>query len=494
MTFFVVDILDSSNNVLGAGPLYTVISAELTTELDKAGQISVTVPATDARAIALLSTAAQIRIRNAAGVVGQGPIQRVTIGSNNDTPTYTFSGLDLLGELNWLSCGYNRMYDNANVETAIIGTTATATSLLGGTGWTAGTISIDASVATTSITFDGDTRLSALIALAAQIGHHFRQGTTARTLDFGTFGAASGIHIFNVDAVKAVQQDVTNNAYIANITLETVSSDIENRIIPLGKDKFDLRDADTALTDILVRTDQGPAGYATTTDDTTSGMTIPVTATTDGTRSFRVGDEVWIGDADDWTADHEYGIIDSVNAGVSIVLTAALDNVYAAGVDVIQRPQFYIEDTTSQASYGVREATPQFSWIGFSNTDVDAAYQIQAATSLYYAAKARLTRYKDPYAAYVLPDIFDVPISLKVGDTVSLRFLGIISATDTAPYVNVSGNYYVMKISRRWSGDGNGGALGITTLEVANVARPTPNNEALVIYNLDNNRWLGLRK
>ena len=493
MELFAIDVLDSSGNVLGAGPLYNVMSAELTTELDKAGSISVTVPATDSRAIALISSGARLRIRNNAGIVGQGLIQTVSINTSDDVSTYTFTGLDLLGELNWLTCGYNRMYDNANVETAIIGTTATATSLLGGTSWTAGTISIDADVATTSITFDGDTRLSALISLANQIGHHFRQGSTARTLDFSTFGVASGIHIYNVDMASVAMQDVANNAYIANIGLETISADIENRILPLGKDKFDLRDASAALTDILVRTDQGPAGYATTSDDAVSGATIPVTATTDGTRLFRVGDEVWIGDADDWTADHEYGIIDTVNAGVSIVLTASLENAYAAGADVIQRPQFYIEDAVSQAAYGVREATPQFSWIGFSNTNVDATYQEQAATSLYYAAHARMTRYKDPYAAYMLPDVLDVPTTLQVGDLVALRFKGVTGHTDTTPYVNVSGNYYVIKISRRWSGEGIGGALGLTTLEVANVTRPTPNNEALVIYNLDTNRWLGLR-
>lgn len=493
MTYFIVELLDSSDNVLDAGPLYNVIGAELTTELDRAGQLSVTLPATDTRAIALVATGAQMRIRTASGTVGQGIIQNISMASSDGVPTYVLTGLDLLGELNWLSCGYNRAYDNASVETAIIGTTATAISLLGGTGWTAGTISIDADVTTTSITFDGDTRLSALVALATQIGHHFRQGTTARTLDFSTFGAPSGIHILNVDAVRVGQDASTVNGYIANITLDTVRADIENRLIPLGKDKFDLRDAVDTLTDILVRTDQGPAGYATTTDDSTSGATIPVTATTDGTRSFRVGDEVWIGDADDWTADHEYGIIVSINAGVSIVLTAILENSYAAGADVIQRPQFYVEDAASQAAYGVREATPQFSWIGFSNTDVDATYQRQAATSLYYAAKARLTRYKDPYYAYGIPDILNVPTSLQVGDTVSLNFLGVSSYSDGTPYANITGNYYVMKIVRRWSGDGIGGALGLTTLEVANVSRPMPNNEALILYNLDSNRWLGLR-
>jgi len=490
---FAIDLLDVSGNLLGGGPLYNVLDVSIETELDKAGEVRVTVPATDARAIALLSTAKQLRVRTTAGVIGAGLIQSVTVSSNDGQPTYTFTGLDLLGELNWLSCGYNRAYDNANVETAIIGATGTATSLLGGTGWGAGSISIDAAVATTSITFDGETRLSALVALAVQIGHHFRQGSTARTLDFGLFGAASGVNILNVDTATAGLVNNTATGYIANIVLETVSADIENRLIPLGKNKFDLRDASASLTDILVRTDQGPAGFAATTDGNTSGATIPVTATTSGGRAFRVGNEIWIGDADDWTADHEYGIIASVSAGVSITLTALLQNSYAAGVDVLQRPQFYVEDATSQAAYGVREATPQFGWIGFSNTDVDATYQTQAATALYYAAKARMLRYKDPYLAYTVPDVLDLPTTLKVGDQVRLTFTGVTATASTEAYVNVDGNFYVLKIQRKLAGDGVGGARGLTTLEVANVTRPMPNNASIVIYNLDNNRWLGLR-
>ena len=67
-----VDVLDLDGNVVGPGPLANVVSAEVVEELDRAGSITITVPATDARAIALLQTDRQLRVRTAAGLVGFG--------------------------------------------------------------------------------------------------------------------------------------------------------------------------------------------------------------------------------------------------------------------------------------------------------------------------------------------------------------------------------------------------------------------------------------
>lgn len=484
-----VDVLNSGA-VIGAGPLFNISSAQVITELDKAGQVTVTVPALSQRAIDLVATETELNIKTADGIVGRGLLQTWNTAVNKQ-PAYNLSGPDLIGELMYLMTGYNATYDNEAVAAAIIGTTATASSLLGDTGWIQGSVSIDADVTPTTITFEADTRLSALITLCKQLGHHFRQGSTARTLDVGVFGADSGIRILNPENITVEMKDSDVMGYVSQMNVSNISADLENKIFALGKNKFDLRDADAAITDIEVQTQFGLQGFATTSDDAVAAAVIPVTATTDGTRSFRVGEEVWIGDADDWTDDHEYGIIKSVAAGVSITLTADLANAYAAGQDVIQRPQFYIEDAASVASYGTRESCAQFPWIGAASTAADVTIQQQSADTLYWAAQARMTRYKDPYEAYTITQVLDLPIALQVGDKVHLAYMGMGGPGGNV-YLNINDDFYVLKITRTWNGKGTGGARGICALDVANVSRPMPNNLNLLVYNLDNNRWIGL--
>ncbi len=485
----VVDVL-ASGTIQGAGPLFNIISAQVITELDKAGQVTVTVPALSQRAIDLVATETELNIKTADGIVARGLLQTRT-AAVSAKPSYRLTGPDLLGELMYLMTGYNATYDNEAVAAAIIGTDATATSLLGDTNWTQGSVSIDADVTPTTITFEADTRLSALITLCKQIGHHFRQGSTARTLDVGTFGSDSGIRILNPETITAPMKDSDVMGYISQMSFSNISADLENKIFPLGKNKFDLRDADAAITDIEVQAQFGLQGYATTSDDAVAAAVIPVTATTDGTRSFRVGEEVWIGDADDWTDDHEYGVIKSIAAGVSITLTADLANAYAAGQDVIQRPQFYIKNAASIASYGTREACAQFPWIGGANTAADITIQQQAADTLYWAAQARMTRYKDPYQAYAITQVLDLPTTLQVGDKIRLTYRGMGGPGGNV-YLDIDDDFYVLKITRTWAGRGTGGQRGICALDVANVSRPMPNNLALLVYNLDNNRWIGL--
>lgn len=479
-----IDVLDSGT-VQGDGPLDNIVSVAVTEELDKAGQITISMPATDTRAIALIASERQVNINTVSGQVGSGLIQNFNVAMRGTSPLFQLVGTDLLGELNHLNTGYNRTYDDANVANVIIGTTATSTSLLGDTTWTQGTVTIDGSVTTQTILFNAATRLAALVTLARQIGHHFRQGDTARTLDFGVFGADSGFRIVSIGSARYGLSDSTVSGYASGIALNTISGDLENKMFPLGKNKFDMRDAPAALTDILVRASQGLLGFTTTADGNSTGSTIPVTATT----GFIVGEEIFIADADDWTADHESGFIASISAGVSITLTAAVINSYAAGADVLQRPQFYIEDAASIAAYGIRESCPQFSWIGPGATAGDADLQATAAESLYRACQARMTTFKDPYKSYTLQTVYNLPWDLRVGQKIRLNYRGLTS--DGTLWVSEDDDFYVMKITRKWQKDA-GGVLGIATVVIANVSRPMPNNRTLILYNQKTNTWIGL--
>ena len=560
-----IDVYDTSGVLEEVGPLFNVLEATVTQELDKAGEVEIVVPANDTRALALLAVETTIYIRTAEGIVGRGLVQNYDVRPG-DKPTFVLSGLDLLGELNDFNTGYAREYDNANVSTAIIGTHATATTLLYGTSWTQGTVTIAASVATWSLVFNAETILQALGTLGKALGHHFRQGSTARTLDFGVFGVDSGLRILNIDHARYGQAGSALQGYITSFSANTISADIENKIFPLGKNGFDLRDAQytatatsgaitaasnatpiqitsaghglsngdivrvggvegntaangywaittagvddftldssvgsgawtaggtfvklTAITDILARADQGPLGVTTTVSGgQATGTTVNVTAVT----GFRVGDEIWIGDADDWTAAHEVALISAI-AGSALTVTAALRNTYAAAVDVLQRPQFYIQDATSVAAYGVKEGYPQFNWIGAPPGAASADMLRATADTLYQAATSHRTRYKDPYQQYTVGEVIDLPLSLQVGDKIRLTYTGTAGPYGAA-YLSIDADFYVLKITRKFYGDGRGGARGISALVVANVARPTPDNTTLVVYNLDTGRYLGL--
>jgi hypothetical protein len=396
--------------------------------------------------------------------------------------TVNVSGPDRLGELLYLSTQYERLYDNVATAT-VIGTTGSGTGLLRETGWTPGSVS--ASVTPTTIEYDSQTVLNALIALAKQTGDHFREGTTARTLDYGTFGVNSGIRLVTPGQVR-VEQSEENPllVYLNQLQVTDISADIANRIYPLGASKFDLRDASNAATGVKVRANRGPLGVETLLVGAHAATaTLNVTAGT-GT-NFTPGETVWLGTKATWVNAHETGVIQSVAAN-TVVLTGIITGTYTGGEALVQRPCLYVEDTVSQAVYGIREDTPQFSWIKPAD-DTDATARQQAADVLYNAAQAHLTRFSTAYQAYSVPEVFNLPATLHVGQ--KARMVVRQLDNDNHLTLNIDALFYVIKITRTWSGDGR----MVAALEIANLARPAPNNLDFILYNLDTNQWVGAR-
>jgi len=481
---FTVDVLDNTGAILGSGPLYNVVSIQVTEELDRAGKVAVSVPATDTRAISLLAAENRLQVKTIDGIVATGIIEDFGTVSG-PPPLFQVGGPDLLGELIYLNTGYNRVYDNLATSAAIIGTDATATSLLGGTGWTQGTVT--PARANDTIVFNAQTILQSLGTLAQQMGDHFRQGNTAQTLDWGLFGSDSGIRITNVHHSLVDQESVTDMAIVSSVNVNSLSADVENRLFPLGKNKFDMRDASNASANILVQANEGPTGATTT-------LAVGVTAgdaslTVASGAGFVAESEVWIGDASDWTQPHEIFVIAAGGvAGAVLTPINVMENNYNIGVDVIQNPQFYVEDAASQATFGLRESCPQFAWIAPVSQSADSAQQEHAADVLYAAVNARLTRYKDSYENFTLGAVFNLPSDLRVGEKIRLVYKGAGALFGGTLFLDIDDDFFVLKIVRKWTASGKISA----TLTVANTTRPTPNNENLIIYNLDTLQWIGL--
>ena len=480
---FVLDIFDTSGSRLGVGPVLTVKSVSVTEELDKTGSFNFTVPTADSRVQSLLALNRLVQVRTDDGLVAaRGYITKKTLAvSGAGEMLYSVEGQGHLWELAWLTTGYNRVYDDADVKTEIVGTDTTSTSLLGGTGWTQGTVE---DYGNTTISFDAQTRFNALLQLARQLGRHVRQSVWGtKQIDFGVFGSDSGVRLINVH-----QADHSlSSALFSTIQVSSISADIENRLYPLGQNKFDLRDAPDSCTEIKVATVSGPTGASTTLASaaTAGSTTITVSSATNITED----DELWIGDETDWTQDHEIVVVRSIS-GTTLTVWDQLENSYAAGTTVIRKPQFYVEDTGSQSTYGVREACPQFGWIGPGDSSAEEALQIQAAQTLYLAAQARLTRYSSEYKSYTIGDVVGLGNDdVKPGEKVHLTYRGVVNAFGGTVYEEIDGDFYVLKIARKWTGDGK----FVVKLDVANTDRPTPSNAALILFNLDTGRWIGLR-
>ncbi|RLC72139.1 MAG: hypothetical protein DRI81_16780 [Chloroflexi bacterium] len=482
---FVADILDASGNIVGPGPLFEILSVEVTEELDRGGQVAIVTPATDERVIDWVATNRKLRVRVREGTMATFIVQNMDYVGSGKTPTLRISGPDLLGELLYLTTGYNRTYNNLDLRTAVVGTTATSTSLLGGTGWTQGTVENYGNV---TIEYDAQTRLAALITLAEQLGRHIRQGSTEQTLDFGLFGSSSGCRITNVHhALLRQSSKEAKLAYVAQAQIGTISADIENRILPLGKSKFDMRDATNASANIKVRAGQGPLGATTLITANIGPGTNPIPVTAGTGTNFTVGEEIWIGVSATWATAHEVATVQNVAAN-SITLTAGTAVAHSIGDNVLQRPQFYVEDTASQASYGVRENTAQFNWIGPIDATILADRQ-QAADMLYAAVNARLTRHSESYRSYILSQVVNLPYDLRVGEKVRLTYRGNVKAWgENVFFIDIDDEFYVIKITRKFAATG----AETASVAVANVSRPTPNNTNLVLYNLDTLRWVGL--
>ena len=126
--------------------------------------------------------------------------------------------------------------------------------------------------------------------------------------------------------------------------------------------------------------------------------------------------------------------------------------------------QYYIEDTTSIADYGVIEKYVQFKEIGaLSNSSADVR---NAANALYDAGVIHLSRYARPFEHYNVI-LRNVRQNLQVGDTLRLDYVAEIDTPDgKARYFDLEGDYWIMEC--RESIDAN---QIITSLRVASVDR-----------------------
>lgn len=228
-----LDIYDAAGNRQGPGPITTVRNVTITRRLDGAGSVSVTVPGTDARVVALVENEARgyLRIDRGDGLVDleRFIMRQINLQIDNDDVAMVIDGPTELDELKRKSVLLNRQYGASSAAT--VG--AVVSDLVGQvSGWTADVESASAGNQI-SARFDGVSILKALQECAKLTGLHMRQAIGSRTVEFGAFGEAIDLTLIAPPQGDwIVERD--DVAVLRSISVTDDSEAIVNWLIPLG--------------------------------------------------------------------------------------------------------------------------------------------------------------------------------------------------------------------------------------------------------------------
>lgn len=480
MAAFVIDLLDSSNNPIGDGPLTSVLAVSIQEKLDESGAIAFTVPATDRRVATLLEQAARFRVRLGSGTqMVYGLIDKDALDATADQPNRTVQGGDLLREFQRYSMGWWCFFDDQDLNTVVL------PKLVQDTGWTLGTV--DAALGTIYYRFDGDSRLAALIKLAAATGKHFRLGATFRSLDFGAFGSAAVYTFTNVatalkqyDPGDARAHDWQYQEIIGALQVTSDRAPVVNRIIPwgAGSDGGDTNRAKVSLFHLTpgdsrwseIKCKPGVRGATATISSVGTEDGKPSQYFVDSSAGFfaePVTQVFWCYDPDDLTLGCGYDFViravheTYLNVRGSPTLPDPPDHFPAY---LISNPQLYIEDPTEFAA-DPHEAVVIFSDVTL--TDLSLGAFESAASQLYERAKQYVHTHKTPQLSYAV-SVFNCPEDLHVGDRVHITYSGAVTRGGaTVSWVDVDTDLFVVNITRTFNADGSTNAV----VEVSDIAQ-----------------------
>ncbi len=250
---FFVDILDASGNKLGKGPLATVEQWSSTKRMDRAGDFSFSLPASDPSASVIdKKLIARCYAVEASGIiqVGAGIIDRVeTIPDSGGNVLLQVSGDDMMRELNNRSVHF-LAYENAGGP--INHTTAmTITEALAPAGWD---FVSDPAPSNDSLyhQFAGEKVLAAAIRLAELSRNHFYL-SDERQLTFSSTWSDTGLRAIEVPSAPNINDP--NTCYISSIKYAEETFDLITRLYPYGAGELD---AALSLADC---TRAAPSGY-----------------------------------------------------------------------------------------------------------------------------------------------------------------------------------------------------------------------------------------
>lgn len=250
-----VDVYSASGVKQNIGPLVNILAAEYVQALDQIGSYKLTLPADDVK-VGTLTQGAQLWVyRESEGLVFKGTIDQMRTRLDVDNRLLVdVSGSSIARQLVWANVLFGLSFTAASASSFLTGT-------LAGTGWSNGTV--DVGLNSISARFDGTSVWETAAKGASVLGVHIREDLLNKAIDFGAFGDDSGLVFRNVEAVDPALNTNTHLFPITKLELLDESTEVWNRIIPIGTgqgvNKLDLQQSSRA-TPYTIQSATGPDG------------------------------------------------------------------------------------------------------------------------------------------------------------------------------------------------------------------------------------------
>lgn len=204
--------------------LVAIQTLTISQKLDQAGELSFTCPAGDPAAVLIGADSLFDVYDEQDGFLGTFVFKTSQVSDNQGVGTLTVSAFDTLILLTYNTVAFHRVYTGVSVATILADLEAIAT------GWTF----TAPDLSSTSITFDGENVLAALIALAKQAGQHVRLLTGGYAAEIGLFGADSGVTALQLVGNLTTPPLNPALAMVDTLSKSTDGQQIINTIIALG--------------------------------------------------------------------------------------------------------------------------------------------------------------------------------------------------------------------------------------------------------------------
>ncbi len=220
-----IEVYTPAGALAGAGPILTALTFDYSQELDRIGAFHCAIPATDPRAD-LMDQGNELRFyREGEGLVFRGIIDRAETNVANDGQiTLAVQGSSVARQLVWTPI-IGRSFSGATLASAM-------TTLLSGTGWSAGTLDVPATTLLQRI--EVASVWASVEDAAKRFTLHLREDVLNKELDVSAFGTSSGITLQNLEAISVNQRDNPALVPVAGLKVLEESGDLWNSIVPIG--------------------------------------------------------------------------------------------------------------------------------------------------------------------------------------------------------------------------------------------------------------------
>lgn len=415
MTCLILNCYNSSNALVGKGPIYNIVDAEVREALDEVGDISFTLPAGDERIGDTIddSTCTYVELlyappNGSPTVIGRGltraGTKRLEIREGRYLQRYNLPSL--LRELAWAAtcqqhdydttpdCWLNQVISDDEIAAPMYG--LLHESWGAPAGWEGNVV--DGNVGGTW-EFNGESVLEGIGNILADLSYHYRESlSTRRQIDYGALGADSGVRITQAPVAT---RDLANQAailYLTSLEVEEERDELVNWLTPLGANR-------------------SSTGFRL--DLSSATLLAPYRATTMS--------------------------------------------------DPNGNTRYYLKDSTSSAAYGERRQV-------YFRNDIEAKSDsttdvVEAANKLHSAACQYIVQHKDPNITYscsvIDPSGSNVGAAIQMGETVHLSYRGVATQRGTAyQFVDINTDIMVVERTRRFDAGGlSGYDLKLSTME-----------------------------